>query len=223
MASQIIDRGQAALPLSIAVDPAALDGRGRGLFFQSGEAATAESVNLMATSGRGLVSAALFADRACTLGLSPFARDRVRPCMPLYLVSVESSACKETGISAYERALTLNTLANPGCGMADLVTPGHIMPCVVPQELGPDSGLHALALHHVRRFGGSMVAAWCDILDEEGDLASAHACVALGQSLGVGLYIRRGADLISLNVLAQSRFAPAYDVGLGGLDFDQFA
>jgi len=208
--------------LAVCVDRNALAGRGRGIFFVPAEGVSAQDVNEMARSGRGLVAAAMTAERAFTLGLMPLAQarsdSRVR-----YLVSVEAVACAETGISASERALTLRTLAAHSTTAVDLVSPGHIMPSIVATRIGPESELQELAFHAASAHGNALAIAWCDILDDAGDVASAPWCEALAVKLGLVLLVRRGDALVEAAMLDRSMTDPVIRVGVGGLDLGQFA
>lgn len=155
---------------------------------------TAEAINQMALYGRGVVSACLTLERAFELGLRSMARANGRPGMPRFMVSVEAAACTETGISAAERALTLRALGDPASTPHDLHMPGHIMPCLPPGDSDKD-GLLATATSYVAAISGVAVAAWCDILDDSGDLASAEYCLALAELISI--------EAIHLEVLRQ--------------------
>ncbi|MGL6043367.1 MAG: 3,4-dihydroxy-2-butanone-4-phosphate synthase, partial [Sandaracinobacteroides sp.] len=62
--------------LTILVDRTSLGGRGRGIFFAQGDRVSADEINEMARSGRGLIAAALTAERAFALGIAPLAQAR---------------------------------------------------------------------------------------------------------------------------------------------------
>lgn len=218
-----LSRGAPRGALSVLVDQSALNGRGRGILFQAAESISADDVNMMAQHGRGVIGAALTADRAFALGLSPMSDGRQRANAPQYMASVEAKACTETGISAAERALTLRTLAAADCNAADLVSPGHIMPAVVPTQAQVDSRIEVLAYHHAARFNDALAIAWCDILDASGEVADADQCSALAQSLSLPLYIRVGDAAVDYAVFAKSIQPPSIDVSVGGLDLGQFA
>ncbi len=218
-----LSRGAPRGALSVLVDRSALNGRGRGILFQAAESISADDVNMMAQHGRGVIGAALTADRAFALGLSPMNDARQRANAPRYMASVEAKACTETGISAGERALTLRTLAAVDCSTADLVSPGHIMPAVVPPQAQVDSRIEVLAYHYAARFNDALAIAWCDILDASGEVADADHCSALAQSLSLPLYIRVGDAAVDYAAFVKSIRPPSIDVSVGGLDLGQFA
>ncbi len=209
--------------LSILIDRSALNQRGRGVFFQQADAIDAQDVNVMARHGRGVIGAALTADRAFALGLTPLNNTHVRNNAPRYMASVEALACTDTGISASERATTLRCLAGADTRPNDLVSPGHIMPAIVPEFSGPDTSLEALAFHHASRSGGALAIAWCDILNDEGDVADWAYCASLAQTLAVPLLLRLGDAAVSAEVVERSGQPPVIQVKSGGLDLGQFA
>lgn len=211
------------LPLSILVDGTALDGRGRGIFFESADATSAASINRMARHGFGIVSVALAASRAYALGLSPISNSPRRPQSPLFLTSVEGGDCTETGISAAERAITATTLGRPDCSRDDIVTPGHIMPAVVAEVLDDASALCEHAYKYAERSAGSHAVTWCDILNETGETASADECRALAKALEVPLYVRRDLAVIEFRRLSEDQQALYFEVRDGDVSLDQFA
>ena len=218
-----IQRDMPISGLSILVDRAACAGQGRGIFFQQADAIEARDVNEMARSGRGVIAAALTADRAFALGLVPLGNGLLRADATRYVASVEAKACSETGISAAERALTLRVLGAPAALASDLVSPGHIMPAVVTEDEAGATSLVSLAFYHVVRSGGAHVVAWCDILDDEGEVATAAYCERVADRLAVPLYVRMGAEIVEAAALARSHDDPLISVRRGGLDLGQFA
>lgn len=170
----------------ILIDPGEASGKGRGLMFSPAFDVTAETVNLMARFARGVISAGLGTDRAIQLGLTPMPRTSSRRGMPHYLASVEAVACKETGISAAERAMTLRCLADPQSSPADLHSPGHVMPCIIPLSADTDPLLRR-AHEIAQSLGPTDVFVWSDILDETGERASADYCRTLARDLDLNV------------------------------------
>src|ERR1700676_2229545 len=66
-----------------------------------------EAVNFMATHGRGLICLALTADRCARLGLEPMVADNQSPFGTAFTVSIEAREGVQTGISAHDRARTI--------------------------------------------------------------------------------------------------------------------
>ncbi|WP_421989851.1 3,4-dihydroxy-2-butanone-4-phosphate synthase [Qipengyuania sp.] len=217
------DRDRDLVPLSILVDREVLGRRGRGIFFESADATTADSINKMASLGHGIVSVAMAAARAYELGLSPISTGPRRPHMPVFVSSVEGRECTETGISAAERAITAETLGRKRCERKDLVSPGHIMPAIVQEKLDRDSALCELAFRYAERSAGSHAVTWCDILNAEGETASAQECFALAKKLELNFYVCRNLAVVEFRRLPEKLRELYFEVRGGDLSLDQFA
>lgn len=217
------DHEKDKIPLSILVDREALGGRGRGIFFESSDTTTAETINKMASVGHGIVSVAMSAARAYELGLSPISTGPRRPQIPVYVSSVEGRECTETGISTRERAITAETLGRKECSQEDLVSPGHIMPAIAQEKVDKDSALCELAFRYAERSCGACAVTWSDILNSDGDTASAHECYALAKKLELGLYVCRDLAVIEFRRLPDETKELYFEVRGGDLSLDQFA
>ncbi len=184
--------------------------RGRGIMFTSARGITPESVNAMARYGKGLVACCVEARRASELGLQVMPGSTRRRGMPIFLVSVEAASCAGTGISAADRAETLNVLANPRSKAADLCTPGHIMPCLVPEDPTGES-LLSLAMNYMAEYTIGSIIAWCDILNDTGDIASADFCFELAERHGLlAMHSGTTRQILSLGTLPRTSAPPRY-------------
>jgi len=96
----------------------------------SADACTPEIINFMATHGRGLICTALTGQDASRLNLAMMTRHNRAPLGTAFTVSVEAREGTTTGISAGDRARTVQVLCDPSTGPDDLVTPGHMFPLV---------------------------------------------------------------------------------------------
>src|ERR1700749_286294 len=90
--------------------------------------ATPETINFMATHGRGLICLCLTEDRADQLGLRPMTERNEAPLGTAFTVSIEAREGVTTGISAADRAHTIQVAIAPGTQLGDLVQPGHVFP-----------------------------------------------------------------------------------------------
>ena len=90
--------------------------------------ATPEAINFMAKEGRGLICLALTPDRCDELGLDLMAAKNESPFETAFTVSVEAREGVTTGISAHDRAHTIQVAIDPGSRPRDLVQPGHVFP-----------------------------------------------------------------------------------------------
>ena len=90
--------------------------------------ATPEAVNFMATHGRGLICLCLTDERCDELGLEQMTNHNETPFGTAFTVSIEAREGVSTGISAHDRARTIQVAIDPSKGPADLVQPGHVFP-----------------------------------------------------------------------------------------------
>ena len=157
----------------------------RGCFVGVAALATAESVNTTVTWGRGLTCFSVTAERAMALGLVLAGEYREGYRGPILLRSVEAADCDGTGISAADRALTLRAAGAPDAGIASLKSPGHVMPAMVGYRGRERRALADLALDLVAQSTAYEVAAWTDILDDDGEVAPAAYCRSLAEALGL--------------------------------------
>jgi 3,4-dihydroxy 2-butanone 4-phosphate synthase / GTP cyclohydrolase II len=90
--------------------------------------ATPEAINFMAKEGRGLICLALTSDRCDDLGLNLMAAKNEAPLQTAFTVSVEAREGVTTGISAADRAHTIQVAIDPSSTPESLVQPGHVFP-----------------------------------------------------------------------------------------------
>jgi 3,4-dihydroxy 2-butanone 4-phosphate synthase/GTP cyclohydrolase II len=171
----------AAGGLVIVVDQAA----DRGFFLGVAALATSGSVNTTLLFGRGLTCFSVTAERAMALGLLLGGELGDGHRGPVFLRSVEAATCEGTGISAADRAETLRAAGAKDAGMGSLKSPGHVMPVLARFRCPGHRASAEAALDLVRAMTGAEVAAWTDILDDDGELASAAHCRALAARLGM--------------------------------------
>src|SRR5271157_2348421 len=92
------------------------------------EFVTPEAINFMAKHGRGLICLALTEERADYLRLFPMTQQNTSRFGTAFTESIEAHEGVTTGISAYDRAHTIQTAIAPRSTAADLARPGHIFP-----------------------------------------------------------------------------------------------
>jgi 3,4-dihydroxy 2-butanone 4-phosphate synthase/GTP cyclohydrolase II len=134
--------------------------------------ATPEAVNFMAKFGRGLICLALERERVEQLGLPPMAQQNSSPHQTAFTVSIEAREGVTTGISAADRAHTVQVAISPHSGPQHIVTPGHVFPLVAK-----DGGVLARAGHTeaavdiARKAGLIPAGVICEIMNEDGSMA----------------------------------------------------
>ena len=104
------------------------DRENEGDLIMAAECVTAESINFMAKYGRGLICLTLTEQRCRELRLPLMVQENQATYSTNFTVSIEAAQGVTTGISAADRALTVQVAVNPGAKPEDLVQPGHIFP-----------------------------------------------------------------------------------------------
>jgi 3,4-dihydroxy 2-butanone 4-phosphate synthase/GTP cyclohydrolase II len=92
------------------------------------EHVTPEAINFMATHARGLICLCLTEERCDELGLKPMTYNNETPYETAFTISIEAREGVTTGISAADRAHTIQVAIDPEKGAGDLVQPGHVFP-----------------------------------------------------------------------------------------------
>src|SRR6266571_6084941 len=88
--------------------------------------ATPETVNFMAKYGRGLICLCITGERADRLGLRPMTERNEAPLGTAFTITFEAREGVTTGISAADRAHTIQVAVAPDATATDLVSPGHM-------------------------------------------------------------------------------------------------
>ena len=134
--------------------------------------ATPDQINFMIKHARGLVCLAVTADRARQLRLPPMAAENRESMGTAFTISIEAREGVTTGISAADRARTVQIAADPTKGADDIVSPGHIFPLVAR-----DGGVlvrtgHTEAAVDISRMAGLTPAGViCEIIKDDGEMA----------------------------------------------------
>ncbi|MEO5721729.1 MAG: bifunctional 3,4-dihydroxy-2-butanone-4-phosphate synthase/GTP cyclohydrolase II [Chthoniobacterales bacterium] len=148
------------------------DRENEGDLVLAAEKATPETINFMAMHGRGLICVPVSNERAEQLGLQRMVAQNREMYRTDFTVSVDAARGVTTGISAHDRAATIQTIANPASVPEDLVQPGHIFPL-----RAKDGGVlrragHTEAAVDLARMAGLQAAGvLCEILHDDGTMA----------------------------------------------------
>ncbi len=165
-----------------------------GVVMVAAEHVDAQHVTFMARRARGLVCLALTEDRCRQLDLPPMV-DSSRGEKSNFTLSIEAAEGIDTGISAADRARTVQAAVAPHAVPADIVQPGHIFPLTaMPGGVLTRAGHTEAASDYARLAGLLPAAVIADILTPEGVLADGPALVAFAEEHG--LKIGTIADLI---------------------------
>ena len=148
------------------------DRENEGDLVLAAEKATPEAINFMAMHGRGLICVPVSNERAEQLGLQRMVAQNREMYRTDFTVSVDAARGVTTGISAHDRAATIQTIANPASVPNDLVQPGHVFPL-----RAKDGGVlrragHTEAAVDLARMAGLQPAGvLCEILHDDGTMA----------------------------------------------------
>ena len=144
-----------------------------GDFLAAAEKATPEMINFMATHGRGLICAPLTENRCKELSLEMMVNNNTDPMETAFTVSVDlRGKGVTTGISASDRALTMQALISEETKPFDLARPGHIFP-LKAKEGGVlrRTGHTEAAIDFARLAGLKPAGVIVEIMNEDGTMA----------------------------------------------------
>jgi 3,4-dihydroxy 2-butanone 4-phosphate synthase / GTP cyclohydrolase II len=134
--------------------------------------ATPEAVNFMATHGRGLICLCLTDERCDVLGLEQMTHHNETPFGTAFTVSIEAREGVSTGISAHDRARTIQVAIDPSKGPGDLVQPGHVFP--LRARVGgvlQRAGQTEAAVDLARLAGLNPAGVVCEVMKDDGTMA----------------------------------------------------
>lgn len=190
---QIIEEARNGRPFVI-VDAA--DRENEGDVIIPAQYATPDAINFMARHARGLICLAITAGRATELDLKPMAERNSSAHGTAFTVSIEAREGVTTGISAFDRAHTINVATDPCTRPQDIATPGHVFPLVAR-----DGGVlvragHTEAAVDIARIAGLRPAGViCEVMNADGSMARLPELVEFARTHG--LRIGTIADLIA--------------------------
>ncbi len=134
--------------------------------------ATPEHVNFMTKFGRGIVCVPMEAQRLDALNLHPMVIPNQDPMKTAWTISVDAKEGVTTGISAHDRAHTIQVLIHPHAAPADLARPGHIFPLRAKEGGVLRRAGHTEAAVDVARLAGVYPAGViCEIMNDDGTMA----------------------------------------------------
>jgi 3,4-dihydroxy 2-butanone 4-phosphate synthase / GTP cyclohydrolase II len=148
------------------------DRENEGDLVLAGQFTTPEAINFMAREARGLICLALEPERCDELGLDLMAAKNEAPLKTAFTVSIEAAEGVTTGISAHDRARTVQVAIDPRSGPGDLRQPGHIFPLKAKQGGVLERTGHTEASVDLARLAGLIPAGViCEIMNEDGTMA----------------------------------------------------
>ena len=134
--------------------------------------ATPAAINFMATHGRGLICLALTPERCDELGLDLMAAKNESAFQTAFTVTVEAREGVSTGVSAHDRARTIQVAIDPRTRPQDLVQPGHMFP--LKAKAGgvlERTGQTEAAVDLARLAGLNPAGVICEVMRDDGTMA----------------------------------------------------
>jgi 3,4-dihydroxy 2-butanone 4-phosphate synthase / GTP cyclohydrolase II len=133
---------------------------------------TPDAITFMATHGRGLICLCLTPERCDEMELRPMTDHNEAPLGTAFTVSIEAREGVSTGISAHDRARTIQVAIDPGSVPHDLVQPGHVFPLrSKPGGVLQRSGQTEGAVDLARLAGLNPAGVVCEIMNDDGTMA----------------------------------------------------
>ena len=162
------------------------DRENEGDFIMAADKVTPAAINFMVTHGRGLVCTPLLEDRLNTLDIQPMVQDNTALLSTAFTVSVDAVEGATTGISAHDRARTIEVLLDPDSKPTDLARPGHIFPLRAEYGGVLTRAGHTEATVDLARLAGLTPAGvLCEIMSEDGSMARVPELRQVADRLGL--------------------------------------
>lgn len=148
------------------------DRENEGDLVMAAEFVTPEAINFMVKHARGLVCLPMTEAHCRQLNLSLMVRDNGSPLGTNFTLSIEAASGVTTGISAADRARTIQVAANKNAMPSDIVQPGHIFPLMAKNGGVLVRAGHTEASCDLAALAGlTSVAVICEILKDDGEMA----------------------------------------------------
>lgn len=147
------------------------DRENEGDFLALADFATPETVNFMAKEGRGLICTPVTEAIAAHLNLHPMVEHNTDVKETAFTVTIDHKDTT-TGISAYERHLTIKKLLDPECVSTDFNRPGHVFPLIAKNGgVLRRAGHTEAAIDFARLAGAQPIGIICEIMNDDGTMA----------------------------------------------------
>lgn len=147
------------------------DRENEGDLVLAGIFSTPEKINFMAQEARGLICVSITNERAKELELPPMVQKNDSNHETAFTISIDAKAAK-TGISAYERDMTIHLMCEKSTKPSDFVRPGHIFPLIAKEGGTLVRTGHTEASVDICRLAGlAPVSVICEIMKKDGSMA----------------------------------------------------
>ncbi len=162
------------------------DRENEGDLVMSAQCVTAEAVNYMATHGRGLICLSAERERLERLGLELMVPQNTALHGTAFTVSIDAVEGTTTGISASDRAVTIQKFVAPEAKASDFGRPGHVFPLAAASGGVLRRAGHTEAGVDLARMAGHTPAAvLCEILNNDGTMARVPELMEIAERFGL--------------------------------------
>lgn len=189
------------------------DRENEGDFMMAAEKVTAEAINVMAKYGRGLICVPITREKAYSLNLDYMVSEGADPEEAAFTVSVDHKELTTTGISAADRANTINELMKDEAQPGDFRRPGHIFPLIgVSGGVLRRAGHTEAAIDLARMAGLKPAGIICEIMKDNGAMARIPDLVDLAEEFDMKIVTIK--DLIAYRMDKESLVRKVVEVNL---------
>ncbi len=182
------------------------DRENEGDFIMAADLVTPDAINFMAKYGRGLICISAREEKMKELELDMMVMRNTALRGTPFTVSIDAKEGTSTGISAYDRALTIRKFTDPNSVPGDFARPGHVFPLMARQGGVLSRPGHTEAAMDIAKLAGlSPVGVLCEIMSEDGNMARVPELQGLAGKFGMKMisvkdliiYRRKGENLVA--------------------------
>src|SRR5262249_2916103 len=196
------------------------DRENEGDLTMAAEKVTPEAINFMAKYGRGLVCLAMTEERLEHLRIGPMTAENTSQYGTAFCEAIDARVGVTTGISAYDRARTIQVAIDPATRPAGLARPGHVFPFRAPKSGVPGRDGQTEASVDLARLAGMVPAGIiCEIMKDDGAMARVPDLIEFCRTHG--LKMLTVADLIRYR-MAHERYVHRVGEALVDTPYGEF-
>lgn len=193
------------------------DRENEGDLIMAAEKVTPAHINFMAQQARGLICMPISKQKAEQLNLPLMVRNNQSVFTTNFTTSIEAATGVTTGISAADRARTIQVAANRTAQAEDIVQPGHIFPIVaMPGGVLVRAGHTEASVDLARLAGCSEAGVLVEIMNPDGSMARRDDLIEFAKIHD--LKISSIADLIRYRLKMETTVEPIYETTLSLFD-----
>jgi 3,4-dihydroxy 2-butanone 4-phosphate synthase/GTP cyclohydrolase II len=178
---------------------------------------TPDLINFMATHARGLICMPIVGKRLDELRIPPMVQENTSKFTTAFAVSIEAKNKTTSGISAFDRSITVKAVVDPKTRAEDMAMPGHMFPLRAREGGVLVRAGHTEAIVDLAKMAGLYPAGViCEILNEDGTMARLPQLEKMAEKYGIKIgsiadlitYRRRSERLVEK--VAEAKFPTRY-------------